>query len=48
MYDRIHNFAYDELNRLKVIAGSDIESYEYDSLGNRITKDDFSTQVIIK
>jgi len=41
MYDRIHNFAYDELNRLTVIAGSDIESYEYDSLGNRITKVDF-------
>jgi len=39
MYDRIHNFAYDELNRLTVIAGSDIESYEYDSLGNRLNND---------
>jgi RHS repeat-associated protein len=41
MYGRIHNFAYDALNRLTVIAGSEIESYEYDSLGNRVTKDDF-------
>ncbi|XQW84210.1 hypothetical protein ACOYR1_13860 [Thalassotalea piscium] len=41
-YDRIHNFDYDALNRLTAIAGSDLESYEYDSLGNRLSGNTFT------
>ncbi|ALO36201.1 hypothetical protein CMT41_16785 [Colwellia sp. MT41] len=41
-YDRINNFAYDVLNRLTVIAGNEFASYQYDSLGNRLTEERFA------
>ncbi len=40
-YDRFYNYGYDFSNRLTGIVGSDFQAYEYDSLGNRLSKNAF-------